>query len=77
MVILTRVVCVCVILPTIRFGGYLVSRELAEVGDIITVFFSILIGAFYFGQSGPNFQKIAEAEGGAASIYTIIDRAST
>lgn len=59
-----------------RFGGFLVSRELAQIGDIITVFFSILVGAFYFGQSGPNLQKLTEARGAATPIYDIIDRVS-
>lgn len=57
-----------------RFGAYLVSRQLALVGDIITVFFSILIGAFNLGQSAPNLQKIVEAQGAAGPIYDIIDR---
>ena len=57
-----------------RFGAYLVSRGLSEVGDIITVFFSILIGAFYLGQVGPNAQKLAEAQAAAAVIYNTIDR---
>lgn len=70
-----RVKLLPLLVPSSRFGGFLVSRELAQVGDIITVFFSILIGAFYIGQSGPNFQKIADAQAGAAPIYDIIDRA--
>lgn len=50
------------------------STEKAQVGDIITVFFSILVGAFYFGQGGPNIQKLTEAKAVAAPIYDIIDR---
>lgn len=50
------------------------SRELAQLGDVITVFFSILIGAFYMGQAGPNLQKLAEAQAAAAAIYEIIDQ---
>lgn len=50
------------------------SRELAEIGDVITVFFSILIGAFYVGQAGPNLQKLTEALAAARIIYDIIDR---
>ena len=57
-----------------RFGGYLVSIESAQIGDVITVFFSILIGAFYVGQIGPFIQKIAEACGVAGFIYDVIDR---
>lgn len=59
---------------SLRFGGFLVSIEKAQVGDIITVFFSILVGAFYFGQGGPNIQKLTEAQAVAAPIYDIIDR---
>jgi len=61
----------------LRFGAFLVSRELAELGDVITVFFSILIGAFYLGQSGPNMQKLAEAQAAAATIYKVIDTVRT
>ncbi len=52
------------------------SRDQAELGDVITVFFSILLGAFYLGQAGPNVQKLAEAQAAAAEIYDIIDQVS-
>ena len=52
------------------------SRELAQPGDVITVFFAILVGAFDFGQAGPNIQNLVQALGAAGGIYEIIDRVS-
>ena len=57
-----------------RFGGYLVAEELGQSGDVITVFFAILIGAFYIGQAGPNMLYLTEAMGAAGEIYNTIDR---
>jgi len=51
-----------------------VSEGLGEAGDVITVFFAILVGAFYIGQAGPNFLNLTEARGVASEIYSTIDR---
>ena len=59
-----------------RFGGFLVDMGRGEVGDVITVFFAILIGSFYIGQAGPYLLKITQARGAAGEIYTTIDRVS-
>ena len=53
------------------------SEGLGQSGDIITVFFAILIGAFYIGQAGPNFLYLTEAMGAAGEIYNTIDRVGT
>eukprot|EP00940_MAST-03C_sp_MAST-3C-sp2_P001573 g1573.t1 len=44
-------------------------------GDIILVFFSVLIGGFLLGQVGPSVQKLQKARTAAASIYKTIDDA--
>ena len=59
-----------------RFGAYLVQQELAQAGDVLTVFFAILIGAFMIGQAGPNLQKLVQAQAAAGAIYEVINRVS-
>ena len=59
-----------------RFGAYLVQENLAQAGDILTVFFAILIGAFLIGQAGPNLQKLVQAQGAAGAVYEVIERVS-
>ena len=57
-----------------RFGAYLVQEELAQAGDVLTVFFAILIGAFVIGQAAPNLQKLVQAQAAAGAVYEVIDR---
>ena len=52
------------------------SSGRGEVGDVITVFFAILVGAFYLGQAGPNFLNLTQSLGAAGEIYATIDRVS-
>eukprot|EP00668_Euglena_longa_P028446 GGOE01035670.1.p1 GENE.GGOE01035670.1~~GGOE01035670.1.p1 ORF type:complete len:1106 (-),score=425.26 GGOE01035670.1:761-4078(-) len=56
------------------FGSYLIEWGYDTGGSIISVFFSILIGAFQLGACGPIFTSIAEARGAAFKVYEIIDR---
>jgi ATP-binding cassette subfamily B (MDR/TAP) protein 1 len=42
-------------------------------GDVISVFFSVLIGAFALGQAAPNFPAITNGRVSAYRIYNIID----
>lgn len=41
--------------------------------NMITVFFSILVATWNFGQSAPYFQIFAQAKGAAGRIFTVID----
>ena len=50
------------------------QEELAQAGDVLTVFFAILIGAFFIGQAGPNLQNLVQAQGAAGAVYEVIDR---
>ncbi|XP_057195494.1 ATP-dependent translocase ABCB1 [Triplophysa rosa] len=43
------------------------------IGRVITVFFSVMIGAFSLGQAAPNLESIAKARGAAYEVYKTID----
>lgn len=43
-------------------------------GDVLVIFFSILMAGFNFTQLTPAIKKIAEGRTAAARIYKIIDR---
>ncbi|XP_076438765.1 ATP-dependent translocase ABCB1-like [Babylonia areolata] len=44
-----------------------------SVGDMITVFFSVLIGALSIGNASPSMQSMATARGAAYVIFHLID----
>uniref|UniRef100_A0A6Q2XKK6 ATP-binding cassette sub-family B member 5 n=1 Tax=Esox lucius TaxID=8010 RepID=A0A6Q2XKK6_ESOLU len=44
------------------------------IGKTITVFFSVMIGAFSLGQGAPNLEAIAKARGAAYEVYKTIDQ---
>lgn len=56
------------------YGSKLLSTGEITSGDITTVFFSILIGAFALGQIAPDLQAFALGTAAAAKIYGTIDR---
>ena len=56
------------------FGGFLIAKEGAEGGNILTVFFSVVIGAFSLGQAAPNLENLLTAAGAATTVYETIDR---
>lgn len=58
------------------FGGFLIQEGLANGGNVLTAFFSVVIGAFSIGQAGPNLQNLFTAAGAAGTIYETIDRVS-
>ena len=45
-----------------------------NAGDLVIVFFSVLIGAMQIGQAAPYMEAFSVARGAAASIFNIIDR---
>uniref|UniRef100_A0AAX7V0J4 ATP-binding cassette sub-family B member 5 n=1 Tax=Astatotilapia calliptera TaxID=8154 RepID=A0AAX7V0J4_ASTCA len=55
------------------YGSTLVLSEEYTIGTVLTVFFSVLIGAFSLGQTSPNIQTFASARGAAYKVYNIID----
>ncbi|KJH44478.1 ABC transporter, ATP-binding protein [Dictyocaulus viviparus] len=42
--------------------------------ELLTTFFSVMMGAIALGQAGPQFAVLGAAQGAAASIYEILDR---
>ncbi|XP_053464841.1 phosphatidylcholine translocator ABCB4 isoform X2 [Nycticebus coucang] len=55
------------------YGSTLVISKEYTIGNAMTVFFSILIGAFSVGQAAPCIDAFANARGAAYAIFDIID----
>jgi ATP-binding cassette subfamily B (MDR/TAP) protein 1 len=45
-------------------------------GDIVSVFFAVLMGAMALGQAAPNLPAIASGQGAAVPIFDILDTPS-
>ena len=43
-------------------------------GDMLAVFFAVIIGAFSLGQAGPNAEGLIVATGAAGEVFDTIDR---
>ncbi|XP_064300752.1 ATP-dependent translocase ABCB1 isoform X2 [Phalacrocorax carbo] len=55
------------------YGTTLVLSDDYTIGNVLTVFFSVLIGAFSIGQTAPSMEAFASARGAAYTIFNIID----
>uniref|UniRef100_A0A8C6RUJ7 P-type phospholipid transporter n=1 Tax=Nannospalax galili TaxID=1026970 RepID=A0A8C6RUJ7_NANGA len=55
------------------YGSTLVISKEYTIGNAMTVFFSILIGAFSVGQAAPCIDAFANARGAAYTIFDVID----
>ncbi|XP_066210393.1 ATP-dependent translocase ABCB1 [Saccopteryx leptura] len=55
------------------YGTTLVLSGEYSIGKVLTVFFSVLIGAFSIGQASPSIEAFANARGAAYEIFRIID----
>ncbi|GAB5568501.1 phosphatidylcholine translocator ABCB4 isoform X1 [Prionailurus iriomotensis] len=55
------------------YGSTLVIAKEYTIGNAMTVFFSILVGAFSVGQAAPCIDAFANARGAAYAIFNIID----
>ncbi|XP_070768347.1 ATP-dependent translocase ABCB1 [Enoplosus armatus] len=55
------------------YGSTLILSKEYTIGTVLIVFFSVLIGAFTLGQTTPNIQSFASAQGAAYKVYSIID----
>uniref|UniRef100_H0VLE6 ATP binding cassette subfamily B member 1 n=1 Tax=Cavia porcellus TaxID=10141 RepID=H0VLE6_CAVPO len=55
------------------YGTSLVISREYSIGQVLTVFFSVLIGAFSIGQASPNIEAFANARGAAYEVFKIID----
>ncbi|XP_027974100.1 phosphatidylcholine translocator ABCB4 isoform X2 [Eumetopias jubatus] len=56
------------------YASTLVIAKEYTIGNAMTVFFSILVGAFSVGQAAPCIDAFANARGAAYVIFNIIDR---
>ncbi|KAK6748563.1 hypothetical protein RB195_001282 [Necator americanus] len=45
-----------------------------KLQDLMTTFFSVMMGSLALGQAGPQFAVLGVAQGAAASIYEVLDR---
>nr|XP_009679076.1 PREDICTED: ATP-binding cassette sub-family B member 5 isoform X2 [Struthio camelus australis] len=50
------------------------EAENYDIGRVLIVFFSVLIGAFSLGQAAPNLESVANARGAAYEVYRIIKK---
>ncbi|XP_069318702.1 ATP-dependent translocase ABCB1 [Eulemur rufifrons] len=55
------------------YGTTLVISREYSIGQVLTVFFSVLIGAFSIGQASPSIEAFANARGAAYEVFNIID----
>ncbi|XP_038962980.1 ATP-dependent translocase ABCB1 isoform X1 [Rattus norvegicus] len=55
------------------YGTSLVLSNEYSIGQVLTVFFSILLGTFSIGHLAPNIEAFANARGAAYEIFKIID----
>ncbi|XP_047125214.1 ATP-dependent translocase ABCB1 isoform X2 [Hydra vulgaris] len=56
------------------YGAKLVSSGEISPGDLMTVFFCVMVGATSIGQGAPNFEAIASAKGAAYVVFQICVR---
>ncbi|XP_048408710.1 ATP-binding cassette, sub-family B (MDR/TAP), member 4 isoform X1 [Stegostoma tigrinum] len=56
------------------YGSTLILTENYTIGKVLTVFFSVLIGAFSIGQTSPNIEALGNARGAAYVIFNIMDQ---
>ncbi|XP_030639390.1 ATP-dependent translocase ABCB1 [Chanos chanos] len=55
------------------YGSTLILAGEYTIGNVLTVCFSVLIGAFGIGQTSPNIQAFSSARGAAHKVFGIID----
>eukprot|EP00047_Mylnosiga_fluctuans_P015769 m.49151 g.49151 ORF g.49151 m.49151 type:complete len:1362 (+) comp6094_c0_seq1:38-4123(+) len=58
------------------YGGKLVREEGLSAASVVTVFFSVIMGAMAIGQAAPGLTAISTGRGVAVAIYEVIDRVS-
>ncbi|KAF9908858.1 Multidrug resistance protein 1 [Linnemannia zychae] len=56
------------------YGSREVKDRRMESGDVMTVLFGVIIGAFSLGSIGPNISNFAKAQAAAYTIFKTIDR---
>ncbi|KAF8945465.1 Multidrug resistance protein 1 [Haplosporangium gracile] len=56
------------------YGSSLVKKQEMEPGNVLTVLFATIIGAFSIGNVGPNIASFGKAQAAAHTIFHTIDR---
>mmetsp|Transcript_13835 Transcript_13835/g.23609 ORF Transcript_13835/g.23609 Transcript_13835/m.23609 type:complete len:1415 (+) Transcript_13835:1379-5623(+) len=56
------------------YGGVLVRNGDMSAGDVLTVFFSVVIGAMGLGQGAPAVASFTKARGAAPRVFQVIKR---
>ncbi|KAJ3111272.1 tRNA N6-adenosine threonylcarbamoyltransferase [Phlyctochytrium bullatum] len=61
------------------YGGTLIGNKPGDLtgGDVLNVFYSMIIGAFALGESSPNFTTLSHAIEAAKKVFETLDRRST
>eukprot|EP00124_Ichthyophonus_hoferi_P002944 Ihof_evm3s226 gene=Ihof_evmTU3s226 len=62
------------------YGGKLISDrdpQVSTVGDVVKVFFAVIIGSMSIAQLGPNAKAVANALGALSNAIKILDRKSS
>ncbi|XP_075683762.1 ATP-dependent translocase ABCB1-like [Rhinoderma darwinii] len=55
------------------YGTTLIIEGSYTIGNVLTVFFAVIIGAFSIGQTAPSIEAFSNARGAAFTVFTIID----
>lgn len=55
----------------------MVADSKINAGELLIVFFCVMIGAAQLGQVGPNFEAISNARGAAFKVFEILEREPT
>lgn len=72
----TFFIILCTYALAFWFGNRQVRNGSMDSGDVLTVFFSVLIGAMGIGQGMPAINAFNTARGSAPRIFAVIDRVS-
>mmetsp|Transcript_13741 Transcript_13741/g.55076 ORF Transcript_13741/g.55076 Transcript_13741/m.55076 type:complete len:995 (-) Transcript_13741:164-3148(-) len=73
---LTMFVILCSYGLAFWYGNKLVRDGIMSAADVVTVFFSVIIGAMALGQGAPAMNAITEARGAAPRVFEVIERQS-
>ena len=60
-----------------RYGPKMVADGELTGGEVMTVFFCIMIGSFSIGNMTPSLSAVATARGAAVTLYDVIDEVRT
>ncbi|XP_063777546.1 ATP-dependent translocase ABCB1-like [Pseudophryne corroboree] len=55
------------------YGTSLIVAKEYTIGNVLTVFFSVIIGSFSIGQTSPSIEAFSNARGAAYAVFNIID----